>query len=107
MGTIPAINPADFCAGAFVPSSVVICGGLAGTPPRSSWLWKEQTAVLNPIVRFGERREDINSVFDEILALRMPDRLSGLPGISPVRGDMLKTEAARDLIRSLNLNRKK
>lgn len=107
MGTIPAINPADFCAGAFVPSSVVICGGLAGTPTRSSWLWKEQTAVLNPIVRLGERREDINSVLDEILSSRMPDRLSGLPVISPVRGDMLKTEAARDLIRSLNLNRKK
>lgn len=107
MDTSPVINPADLCTAPFIPSTAVICGGVAGTVLKFSHLWMGQASVLNPVVRLGESREDINRVFDEILALRMPDRLSGLPGISPVRGDMLKTEAARELIRSLNLNRKK
>lgn len=107
MGTIPAINPADFCAGAFVPSSVVICGGLAGTHPRSSLLWKEQTAVINPIVRLGERREDINSVLDEILSSRMPERIPGLSCIDFVHADYLRTAAARELIRPLITNNRR
>lgn len=107
MGTIPAINPADLCTAPFIPSTVVICGGLAGTPPRSSLLWKEQAAVLNPIVRLGDRREDINSVLDEILSSRMPERIPGLPGIDFVHADNLRTAAARELIRPLITNNRR